>query len=222
MSVASLVLLTPSHRAGSHRRNLVPWGPGSAGCTGVILAAMMAMGPTVVARFRFLGRTLLPRSGAWCHRWRRALGRQHFRELLVGHGEHALDVVSTKLATVSCWRTVVSLAATSARLSRAVPKQPIVAAGAGSAELALQSGSPPPVAWSWCWRLMWVRRNATFHALQVRLMAGRSSQLEKKLLRSRFLGYRQAVENRDDDDQSDCMGKGELRVLVPLEMRPSP
>ena len=36
---------------------------------------------------------------------------------------------------------------------------------------------------------------------------------EKKLLRSRFLGYLLAVENRDDDDQSDCVGEGELRVL---------
>jgi hypothetical protein len=35
----------------------------------------------------------------------------------------ALEVVSAKLAAVSCWRTVVSLAAASARLSRAVPKR---------------------------------------------------------------------------------------------------
>jgi hypothetical protein len=48
----------------------------------------------------------------------------------------ALDVVSAKLAAVSCWRTVVSLTAARARLSRAVPKRSIVAAGAGSAELA--------------------------------------------------------------------------------------
>ena len=48
----------------------------------------------------------------------------------------ALDVVSTKLDAVSCWRTVVSLAAAKARLLRAVPKRSIVAAGAGSAELA--------------------------------------------------------------------------------------
>ncbi len=48
----------------------------------------------------------------------------------------ALDVVSAKLANVSCWRTAVTLATASARLSRAVPKRSIVAAGAGSAELA--------------------------------------------------------------------------------------
>jgi hypothetical protein len=44
----------------------------------------------------------------------------------------------------------------------------------------------------------------------VRLM-----KLEDKLLRRSFLGYSRAgaVENRDDDDQSDCIGKGELRVL---------
>ena len=58
----------------------------------------------------------------------------------------ALDVVSAKLDAVSCWRTVVSLAAASARLSRAVPKRAIVVAGAGSAELAPRSGSLPPVA----------------------------------------------------------------------------
>ncbi len=38
-------------------------------------------------------------------------------------------------------------------------------------------------------------------------------RLAKKLLRSRFLGYRQAVENCDDDDHSDCVGEGKLRVL---------
>ena len=35
------------------------------------------------------------------------------------------------------------------------------------------------------------------------------------LLKSSFLGYSRAgaVENRDDDDQSDSVGEGELRVL---------
>ena len=38
--------------------------------------------------------------------------------------------------------------------------------------------------------------------------------LEDKLLRSSFLDSRVgAVENSDDDDQSNCVGKGELRVL---------
>ena len=40
-----------------------------------------------------------------------------------------------------------------------------------------------------------------------------AKRLAKKLLRSSFLGYRRAVENRDDDDQRDCVGKGEWRVL---------
>jgi hypothetical protein len=48
----------------------------------------------------------------------------------------AFEVVSAKLAVVSCWRTVVSLAAASARLSRAVPKRSMVPAGAGRTELA--------------------------------------------------------------------------------------
>ena len=42
-------------------------------------------------------------------------------------------------------------------------------------------------------------------------------KLEDKLPSSSFLGYSNsragAVENRDDDDQSDCVGKGKLRVL---------
>ena len=39
--------------------------------------------------------------------------------------------------------------------------------------------------------------------------------VEDKLQRSSFLGYSRAgaVENRDDDDQSNCVGKGKLRVL---------
>ncbi len=80
----------------------------------------------------------------------------------------AFEVVSAKLAAVSCWRTVMSLAAASARLSRALPKRSMVTAGAGRTELAPRSESPPPEAWSWRWRLRWARRNATFHALQVR------------------------------------------------------
>ena len=46
----------------------------------------------------------------------------------------SFDMVSAKFADVSCWRMVVSLAAASARLSRAVPKRSIVAAGAGRTE----------------------------------------------------------------------------------------
>jgi hypothetical protein len=43
-----------------------------------------------------------------------------------------LEVVSAKLAAVSCCRTVVSLAAARARLSRAVPKRSMETVGAGS------------------------------------------------------------------------------------------
>ena len=88
----------------------------------------------------------------------------------------ALEVVRAKLAAVSCWRTVVSLAAASARLSRAAPKRSMETGGAGSTECAPRSGSPPPDAWSWRWRLRWARWNATFHAHQVRSTAGRPSQ----------------------------------------------
>jgi hypothetical protein len=40
-------------------------------------------------------------------------------------------------------------------------------------------------------------------------------KLTENLLKSSFLGYSRAgaVENRDDDDQSDSVGEGELRVL---------
>ena len=46
----------------------------------------------------------------------------------------AFDVVSAKFADVSYCRMVVSLAAASARLSRAVPKWLMVVAGAGRTE----------------------------------------------------------------------------------------
>ncbi len=46
----------------------------------------------------------------------------------------ALEVVSAKFAAVSCCRTVVSLAAARARLSRAVPKRFMETAGAGRTE----------------------------------------------------------------------------------------
>jgi hypothetical protein len=46
----------------------------------------------------------------------------------------ALELVSAKLAAVSCCRTVVSLAAARARLSRAVPKRSMETGGAGSTE----------------------------------------------------------------------------------------
>ena len=46
----------------------------------------------------------------------------------------AFDVVSAKFSDLSCCRTVVSLAAASARLSRAVPKWSMVVAGVGRTE----------------------------------------------------------------------------------------
>ena len=45
-----------------------------------------------------------------------------------------LDVVSAKFADMSCCRTVVLLATARVRLSRAVPKRSMVAAGAGRTE----------------------------------------------------------------------------------------
>ncbi len=46
----------------------------------------------------------------------------------------ALEVVIAKFADVSCCRTVVSLSAARARLSRAVPKRSMEVAGAGRTE----------------------------------------------------------------------------------------
>ena len=50
---------------------------------------------------------------------------------------------------------------------------------------------------------------------RVRKVLANWKKLEGNLLGSSFLGYSRpgAVENCDDDDQSDCVGKGELRVL---------
>jgi hypothetical protein len=47
-----------------------------------------------------------------------------------------------KFDTVSCWRTVVLLAAARARLSRAVPSQSMVAAGAGITAWVLPNRPP--------------------------------------------------------------------------------
>jgi hypothetical protein len=46
-----------------------------------------------------------------------------YKSFLLAAVSVALEVVSTKFAAVSCCRTVVSLAAARARLSRAVPKR---------------------------------------------------------------------------------------------------
>ncbi len=50
---------------------------------------------------------------------------------------------------------------------------------------------------------------------RVRKVLAKWRNLEDNLLRSSFLGYSRAgaVENRDDDDQSNCVGKDKLRVL---------
>jgi hypothetical protein len=58
------------------------------------------------------------------------------KSFLLAAVSEAFEVVSAKLAVVSCWRTVVSLAAARARLLRAAPKRLMVMAGAGRTELA--------------------------------------------------------------------------------------
>ncbi len=54
------------------------------------------------------------------------------------------NMVRAKFNVVSCWRTVVLLAAARTRLSRAVPSRSMVVAGAGITAWALPNGSPPP------------------------------------------------------------------------------
>ncbi len=49
-----------------------------------------------------------------------------------------------KFDATNCWRTVVSLAAVRAKLSRAVPSWSMVAAGAGVTAWALPNGPPTP------------------------------------------------------------------------------
>jgi hypothetical protein len=49
-----------------------------------------------------------------------------------------------KFDAVSCWRTVVLLAAARAMLSRAVPSRSMVAAGTGVTVWALPNGPPTP------------------------------------------------------------------------------
>jgi hypothetical protein len=49
-----------------------------------------------------------------------------------------------KFNAVNCWRTVVSLAAARAKLSRAVPSWSMVVAGAGVTAWAISYGPPTP------------------------------------------------------------------------------
>ncbi len=53
------------------------------------------------------------------------------------------NVERAKFGAVSCWRTVVSLAAARARLLRADPRQLMVVAGAWITAWALPNGPPP-------------------------------------------------------------------------------
>jgi hypothetical protein len=54
------------------------------------------------------------------------------------------NVERAKFDAISCWRTVVLLASARARLSRAVPSQSMVAAGAGITAWVLPNGPPTP------------------------------------------------------------------------------
>ena len=53
------------------------------------------------------------------------------KSCLLAVASKAFVAVSARFASVSCWRTVVSLVAARARLPSAVPKRSIVPAGAG-------------------------------------------------------------------------------------------
>ena len=71
------------------------------------------------------------------------------KSFLLAAASEAFDAVTARFAVVRCCRTVVSLAAASARLSSTVPKRLMVVAGAGRTAGAPPSGSPSPDACSW-------------------------------------------------------------------------
>ncbi len=110
-----------------------------------MLAALMPMHPTVVAREGMLvDRAGLDISGV-------AAGGLVSFALASDSASFLLAAVSVvtnmeraKFDAISCWRTVMSLAAARARLSRAVPRQSMVTAGAGITAWALPNGPSPP------------------------------------------------------------------------------
>ncbi len=72
-----------------------------------------------------------------------------------------IEAVRARLAAVSCWRTVVSFNAATARFSRTLPMRSMVGAAVGITVWAPPRGLPPTEAWSWCWCLRWARPKKT-------------------------------------------------------------
>jgi hypothetical protein len=145
MSVPTLVGVAATHCAGGRCIILVTCGFVAASRAHVMLAALMAMRPTVNARERRVGGPHWPRSSVV------AAGGLVSFALASASTSFLLAAVSVvtnmerdKFDAVSCWRTVVSLAAARARLLRAVPSRAMVVAGAGITAWALPNVLPPP------------------------------------------------------------------------------
>ncbi len=113
----------------------------AAGRSRVMLAALMAMRPTVVAG---VGGPRRPRSTGVAARGLMSFALvSGFTSFLLAAVSMVTNLERAKFDAVSCWRTVVSVAAARARLSRAAPRQSMVAAEAGTTVWALPNGPPP-------------------------------------------------------------------------------
>jgi hypothetical protein len=143
--VPTLVGFAAPHRVGSSCIVPVTRGFVATRCTCVMLAASMAMSPTVVAWKRHVGGPHKFRS-SW--QSRRGAGCFCFGKASTSFLLAAVSMVTkeerARFDTINCWRTVVSLAAARAKLSRAVPSWSMVAAGARVTAWVLPNGPPTP------------------------------------------------------------------------------
>jgi hypothetical protein len=146
VSVPTLVGVAATHHVGSISIVLVTHGFVAASCAGVMLAALMAMRPTVVARERCVGGphwTIRVPSVAAGGLVGFALARASASFLMAAVSMVTKEKIN-KFDAISCWRTVVLLAAARARLLRSVPRWSMVAAGAGVTAWALPNEPPTP------------------------------------------------------------------------------
>jgi hypothetical protein len=98
----------------------------------VMLAALMAMHPTVVTWERHVGGLHWPRSSRHCHQGLVGFAlASTFASFLLAAVSMVTKEERAKFDAVNCWRTMVLLAAVRVKLSRAVPSRSMVAAGAG-------------------------------------------------------------------------------------------
>jgi hypothetical protein len=150
MGVPSLVHFTTTHRVGGHCILLVSQRPTSADCTCVGLIDLATMGPAIVARERPGCQASLRwsrcrhQSCRSCQSRTFFSTRQRVRSFLLAAIREVTNAVSSRLAAVSCWRTVVSFEAASARFSKALPMRSMVSSAVGITMWALPRSLPPP------------------------------------------------------------------------------